>query len=333
MTPLAVLWAVLASPLAVDVAVVPHPLAQGNQVQAEEAVRTVLRAAGRNVLPGPDTVLGISQAREAGWSCDGAAECMVPLARALAVPTLVEVHLDSGLLRARRLESGAVTAEAFCTWPASAMARGRLGRALTGTRGGVEVAAPVATRIRLDGEDLWAPAPVTTVSGLPRGPHLLEVTTVDGTRHSATLQVEDAPVRVEMTPQGLRVAGGAVATTAQPAGGNGGGGGGKPIWLGAVGLGVGAGLLALGSVLSVGVGAALLAATGARAQSAPRDGAGRLAAQPGQPRAEVERLRQALLLGLGGGAALVMVGALLGALGLLSGGGAVVVLALWRSSE
>ena len=99
------------------------------------------------------------------------------------------------------------------------------------------------------------------------------------------------------------------------------------------GLGIGAAVLALAAVLATSVGGVLLVATGARAQGLPRDGRGRMAAEPGQPRAEVERIQQGLLLGLGGGAGLVVTGVVLFVLGVVSGGGAAVVLGLWRTME
>ncbi len=327
------LWVTLGVRLAVDVAVVPHAQAPLQQAQAEEAVRGILQAEGRKVLAAPDTALGISQAREAGWTCDGQAGCMVPLSRALGVPALVDVQQDGAVLRVRWLQDGTVVAQASSGWPASAAARSRVGRALTGVRGAVVLHATGLKGVRVDGEEVLAAGPVTSVGGLTPGNHLLEVTRHNGARHTLTVTVVDAPVAVDAVDGGLVLQGTSTAPAVGSAGQRVAPPQSRPVWLGAVGLGVGAAVLALAAVLATSVGGVLLVATGARAQGLPRDGRGRLAAEPGQPRAEVERIQQGLLLGLGGGTGLVITGVVLFVLGVVSGGGAAVVLGLWRTLE
>ncbi|MBI5495674.1 MAG: hypothetical protein HY904_11670 [Deltaproteobacteria bacterium] len=283
----------------VVVAVVSTAAPQPALTELEGQLRqAIAQEAGVRAQSAAESGLGLDQARDAGWKCDGAAGCLAQLGTALGADLVVHVALQDGvaLLQGVDARKGLV-ASVRGDWRVDGATRARRlarwGRAVLG-RGGTLVLQPTApVRVRVSGEDIAAAPPVTLVQGLAAGVHVVDA---GGKARNVTVAA-GASVNVVVTPAGAFLEGETPRNA--PAGG-----GNAMRWAIA---GVGGGIAALGVIAGM---ASVVAAAGAgglafqQYSALEHNAEGYLVARAGQTRAEVEQTRNLVVVsGLAGMAA------------------------------
>jgi len=269
-----------------------------------------------------DTLVGLDQARAAGWQCLGSASCVAELGRALGVDAVisiavgrdkrllsVELHQVDVALKAETGVAHALLSENAASWSAP------LTRALRAVHSEGETlkltCQATCTNVSVDGEPLQARSGVMILGGLQPREYVVRVQPTGAPPQEQRVTLI-AGQSAEMTWDGTTLRAGGAPTPASVASS-----GGPPV--AALGLlGVGAALGAA-AVLAAVAGIVLSGVAAAALSSLQRDGQGRAVARAGQARAlvELQLYGGTSLLGAGavvlGGGLLVFLGATLAA--------------------
>ncbi|MEW5849486.1 MAG: hypothetical protein AB2A00_11765 [Myxococcota bacterium] len=305
-------------------ALVPAHGEQVSPVEAEQiqalARAELERAGGIKLQSAADTLLGLDQAHDAGWTCRGEAACLAQLGKSLGVTNVIHSELSvvpGGLrlaLQSVDVSQAAITARATSRLPADPAHRtAAIQRAVRNVLGRghalvIHNGVPEAL-VELDGEPLELASGETVVGGLAPGAHTLRISGagLPPVEETVVAAGRDPPaVHIGAGALRVRVGGQPVTSTSSSPGGS----ASSPILpLGLLGGGAaGAELAVVASLVGTTglvLGAALLGTL------AREPGSQRIMARDGQTRAQL----QAQLVG----------GQLLLAVGALSVGGAVVV--------
>jgi hypothetical protein len=278
----------------------PDPDVDGNRVIAvEKTLREIIaRDPALRLQAAADTAIGVDQARDAGWKCDGGAQCLAQVGRALGVPIIVDVRLRPTGAQLQKFDVEFMTmlsnvdvdlSEANIELPL-----GRAWRALQKTGGELAIqVADDATQVAVDGEPVSARGGTVVVPGVAPGSHEVTAKLRDGQTARARVNVtSETRLGVALTaPAPVAVA----KAESNPLG---------PVSLVGAAGGAGAAGVALLGVLA----SSLLVIVGAVAvNTLQREPDGRVSARAGQSRSDVEmQLRGGLALG-GAGATLGLV--------------------------
>jgi len=275
-----------------------NPAATHAHVAAEETLRKALTETGRfRLLPAADTQLGLETARSAQWVCDGAPACMAQLSNVLGTRALLDLVIQpvTGGLRveARLLDGTAVQKQATMVIPLEGAQQQaplrRLARIITGESTELRVTAPVGAQVCVDAECFNATSEPVLVEGLAAGNHALKVSAGNEPAQEQTVTTQLlTPTRVSM-PVKSAVSDGETPAAAPPPSHS------KPWW----GVACGA-VVALTAWVAAAVMAGLAMVSGVvgdRAYAALSHGAdGRVVAEPGQTRTQVEHQRNQAVL-------------------------------------